>query len=78
MRALVWIHEPKQRGQVSLCSECKFFVPDLPAGDVGDCRRYPPGAYIEGDFEVTWTKYEFPDVRSDDWCGEFQPKEVQQ
>lgn len=56
-----------------LCVNCKFWDPTAPTREeakVGECRRYPP-------FEMTWHEdgklfVGFPDVRSEDWCGEWE------
>lgn len=63
------------------CEQCLFYVPYEPAGEHlagasrGDCRRYPPttqgstDSYGDGEFWPDW-----PQTRSDCFCGEFQPQ----
>ncbi len=46
------------------CDECRFFDPwenEVKLFD-GACRRHPP------------SRDNWPDVRGDDWCGEFEAK----
>ncbi len=42
------------------CAQCKFFQHSQ-----NECRRYAPSP-AEGDKRAHW-----PNVSSDDWCGEF-------
>lgn len=47
------------------CETCLFF--QLCDGRYGVCRRFPPS-------NVIGNSHEFPIIRQDDWCGEYQPK----
>lgn len=46
------------------CADCKFFF-------LSECRRHPP--ILQVDMGVTGV---FPNVRDDQWCGEFKRKTV--
>lgn len=51
------------------CIDCKYFNQ---MGQVfGLCHRYPPQVYADHQFEQCWV---FPEVNTEDWCGEFAPK----
>ena len=72
------------------CEKCRYWnkttEPDSDSR-YGECRRRPPvlceghktsGAPLEPDYEddaQNWGLWPF--VYSDDWCGEFEPKESQ-
>ncbi len=51
------------RSTDKLCSSCKFWVRDDDDPDVGDCHRYPPVIYPNG---------EGVKVGAYDWCGEYK------
>ena len=52
------------------CADCKYFDTDN-----SECRRYPSIGknLVTGD--STYFEGQWPYVASNDWCGEFQPKE---
>ena len=39
------------------------------------CRRFPPSWYAHGEAGEVDSGVSFPEVESDDWCGEFKPRE---
>ena len=50
------------------CGSCRFYFP------LGrQCRRYPPTVWGDGQSETT-SSYccSFPQVREEEWCGEFK------
>lgn len=49
-----------------LCETCKFFAPPEPGGQPGTCHRHPPQVPGDGNWG------EWPEVRSDDWCGDYK------
>jgi hypothetical protein len=49
------------------CRECSWF--DSDGGFEGECRAHPP--VCRPDTEFVW-----PEVRVDDWCGEFRAPKV--
>lgn len=57
------------------CENCRYFCPNGEQGD-GDCRRHAPQPanvrYRHRDDDnarfVSW----WPEVNSDDWCGDFE------
>ena len=53
------------------CKECKFF--DRQIGSFGLCRHDTPAMSFSDDdlFGGVW-----PEVKGNDWCGEFQEKET--
>lgn len=62
------------------CAKCRFFEAvksmDLSrSAPSGSCRRYPPDSsrYPVGPNQFI-TLAGFPEVRRDDWCGEFMAK----
>ena len=51
------------------CQNCRFYYE-------GDCRRFPPQVGCEPNSEYSSSVfYAFPNVRKEEWCGEFQPIE---
>jgi hypothetical protein len=50
------------------CKNCKFFDRH------GKCRRYPPKVFAFGEAENLKFMRHLPDVATDEYCGEFQPK----
>jgi hypothetical protein len=62
------------------CEKCKWFkVTDKAAGVIyGDCRKQCPNFVqiknaISGE---SYGKTAWPEVKSDDFCGEFEPKQI--
>ena len=51
------------------CKTCKFWQNDDSLTTVGECRRYPPRAFIDPKDEL---RAHFPGADPDDWCGEHQ------
>lgn len=53
------------------CKDCKFYQENK-----GECHRYPPSIWSETHCEFS-TSYccNFPEVKGNDWCGEFKPIE---
>jgi hypothetical protein len=49
------------------CASCAFFVGD-PKEEIGDCRRYPPTTFPDGDEGLGFS---FSITVSNMWCGEF-------
>ena len=61
------------------CARCRFYLPDKKVAEQGRCRRFPPSGFrgisSESPGEVySWGGDEFPRLREDEWCGEFQPR----
>lgn len=58
------------------CKNCRFS--SLESGDdAGQCLRYAPSAGKLGPFEITVEVgpfYQWPWVRDDDWCGEWEAR----
>ena len=61
------------------CRSCGFseFMRKNDLGEIitaikGVCRRFPPQYAVRG----SWGDYLFPQVTSDDWCGEWKEKET--
>lgn len=60
------------------CTECKYFVQASPDEGTGECHRHAPrpGPHpkmqIEG--KDLWADTQWPKVRAEAWCGEFEPK----
>lgn len=38
------------------------------------CRRYPPMVYSDGEGEFAMQQSAWPEVRGDNWCGEWHAK----
>ncbi len=56
------------------CGNCVHFFKEYEHR--GQCRRYPPQAWSESNPETTSSLgFNFPDMRSEEWCGEFKPHE---
>ena len=58
------------------CAKCKHFVVHgnqvlLNQPKVGDCRRYPPTAFLPNPGQ---TASFFPPVQDQNFCGEWSPK----
>ena len=49
----------------NVCRHCKHY--EAQNAEIGQCRRYPPETYEDGDGMTI----EFPLVKYDLWCGEF-------
>ena len=58
-----------------ICAFCKFFKQKIGEYAIGHCRRYPPQltTYTDDGYVNPWSY--FPEIASDEWCGEFQEKE---
>lgn len=58
------------------CGNCKFFhdLRDEWSRDIGECRRSPPVVHVS---DVSGNDTAFPAVTSDEWCGEWKPRESQ-
>lgn len=56
------------------CDQCRFW--EVVVNNRGDCHRFPPTtvAYETKDREVFFDDF-LPTTKSDEWCGEFKPKE---
>lgn len=52
------------------CASCAFFIPD-PKDDIGECRRYPPVVFPDGEDGLGFS---FSMTGSTQWCGEFRRK----
>lgn len=52
------------------CRNCKFWRGDNKS-DWGECHRYPPQFWSEGDTSGA----SFVGIRGSDWCGEFKSDE---
>ena len=56
------------------CGKCRFFFKEY--DHRGQCRRYPPQAWSESNPETTsCLGFNFPEMRNEEWCVEFQPEE---
>lgn len=53
-----------------ICRECKFWYATKIMPDQGECRRFPPQRQEAVDYEFN----EFPTIKGNSWCGEYQPK----
>ena len=57
------------------CGHCRYvnLREDIPYHELGhlECRRHAP-QMLSGS-GTGWSEQLFPFVRTDDWCGEFQP-----
>lgn len=59
--------------EVMKCEDCKWWEGDIAlVNSKGFCHRYPP-PHSRGEGETGDDSDYFPYVKSDDWCGEFQP-----
>lgn len=57
------------------CEKCRFFFQEY--DHRGQCRRYPPQAWSESNPETTsCLGFNFPEMRNEEWCGEFQEIEI--
>lgn len=58
----------------AFCGKCGYFEP-MHDGSHGNCRRHAPVVYVEcgnvGD-NMAVTATAWPNVLSDDWCGDFK------
>jgi hypothetical protein len=53
------------------CGGCDYFARGGEGHEHrGECRRYAPTVVANG-FQFTW-----PDVGTEDWCGEFKAKQI--
>lgn len=50
------------------CADCRYFDRH------GKCRRYPPRVFMLADAGNTKFLRHLPDVKKDEYCGEFAPK----
>lgn len=57
--------------EIKTCAECRFYN-----GLVSECRRWPPIGKTVVAVGNTYRLREWPQVGSDDWCGEYQDKAV--
>ena len=56
------------------CDNCQFYVE---IRGKGECRRFPPQVCANPHSEVYDSHtFNFPQVKKDDWCGEFETGEV--
>jgi len=58
-----WLDSKKEGKAPEDCADAFFLTM------MGLCHRYPPKLYCDED-------YRNPTVRYDDWCGEFQPRKI--
>lgn len=49
------------------CCDCRFYVCEDEAKNVGQCRRFPPREWFADVEEALWTN-----VAGYQWCGEFE------
>ena len=52
------------------CEKCVYW-------EAGLCKRYPPSRFsgnYQGDPELKYYSYIFPETESDCWCGEYKRK----
>lgn len=62
---------PEKIESKQCCEKCIFFKETY--GQRGECRRYPPQAWSESHPETSSSLgFNFPEMRSDEWCGEFK------
>lgn len=54
------------------CKGCRYFVPTHAPG-TGDCHRFPPTVMVMPDDGTGYTVQVRPNMRDEDWCGEFRP-----
>lgn len=60
--------------QERCCRNCRYFFNEYEHR--GQCRRYPPQAWSESNPETTSSLgFNFPEMRNEEWCGEFSPIE---
>jgi hypothetical protein len=52
------------------CWNCAFCVPNGPAKETGDCRRYPP--VLRQGLPSEPAVWPIVDITSGDWCGEWR------
>lgn len=52
----------------NICEYCRFF--DTYNNAKGLCRRYPPSV-VSSEYSVSELTV-YPEVTTDDWCGEFK------
>jgi hypothetical protein len=61
------------------CLTCNYFAiyRNLKTGDMvsGECRRYPPQIFPASDGKAIVASNEFPQVKSNDFCGEYHKKD---
>lgn len=58
------------------CSDCRFFKASKAEREAGYCRRHPPVLEARGRMLCELPYGTWIAVRSADWCGEYEPKEV--
>lgn len=51
------------------CGNCRYFVVQDGKRRTGRCHRHPPHP---GAGAVVWTEGDWPGVRAEGWCGEYQ------
>lgn len=59
---------------MGICNNCRWWRSVFATGPespiTGECHKNPPGNYH---WEYDEKYHSFPEVMSDDWCGEFEP-----
>ena len=62
------------------CGKCRFWTRDKPGGAMGSCLRHGPKAMlltgppaVAGGPPLIQTSAYWPPIRSDRWCGDYQP-----
>lgn len=56
-----------------ICGNCRFFKVSHYNDQRGECRRFPPQLWSDVQENETGLGVGFPDITTEDWCGEFQP-----
>lgn len=54
------------------CVDCKYFHQMQGWTDSGECRFNPPQWATEGDCGDNRPQSWFPNVKNEDWCGQFK------
>jgi hypothetical protein len=57
------------------CESCKFWGEEANIKNLGHCHRYAPRSTLRSPLAGTESlDTVWPRLRSDDWCGEWEPK----
>lgn len=60
--------EPDEPTEREVCFTCKYWRQGRPAGQQGQCRRFPPTV-------IDITDRRWPITHPSDWCGEWRNKD---
>jgi Bacterial RNA polymerase, alpha chain C terminal domain len=69
----------------AICRNCRFWMDFHDGSDTGECCRFPPAIIVlpllcsfeacEGEEKLA-AQTKFPGTDSDEWCGEFQARDI--